>query len=362
MYVEYAFPRPRFLASTLIAVQAVLLGFTASNCIVFAKYTLFALGAAHSSDAGVKILAIGLLTAITLCHGCFPRVGVFVQNVLGWVKIALIAAISLTGLWVILWRPASPPQDPVAWNSLWEGSNWSWNLMSTSLFKVIYSYAGLNNVNNVLAEVHRPVKTLRVICPAALITAAALYLVANASYFLVIPLEDIKQGGELVGALLFDRLFGPHVGRVAFPLAIALSAGGNVMVVVYALVCIHLYNVLITRFLTCISRVSIKKLPNRVSYPTRVACPRPNLSALPSAASSCIMFRPSWSSHFHPKETFTTSSSTWRATPPRSSPSLSRLVCSFCVDVSPRDCARSRPGSPPCGCGFSCVSPCSWLP
>lgn len=255
VYVEYAFPRPRFLASTLIAVQAVLLGFTASNCIVFAKYTLFALDAAHSSDAGVKILAIGLLTAITLCHGCFPRVGVAVQNVLGWVKIVLIATMSLTGLWVILWRPAAPRQDPTAWHSLWEGSNWSWNLISTSLFKVIYSYAGLNNVNNVLAEVHRPIETLRIVCPAALITATALYLLANASYFLVIPPEDIKQGGELVGALLFDRLFGPHIGRVAFPLAIALSAGGNVMVVIYALVCIIHSICFITLILTHISPV-----------------------------------------------------------------------------------------------------------
>jgi amino acid permease len=34
VYLEYTFRRPRFLASTLVAVQAVLLGFTASNCIV----------------------------------------------------------------------------------------------------------------------------------------------------------------------------------------------------------------------------------------------------------------------------------------------------------------------------------------
>lgn len=34
VYLEFIYDRPRFLASTVVAVQAMLLGFTASNCIV----------------------------------------------------------------------------------------------------------------------------------------------------------------------------------------------------------------------------------------------------------------------------------------------------------------------------------------
>lgn len=34
VYLEFIYDRPRFLASTVVAVQAILLGFTASNCIV----------------------------------------------------------------------------------------------------------------------------------------------------------------------------------------------------------------------------------------------------------------------------------------------------------------------------------------
>ncbi|KAK1148851.1 low-affinity methionine permease [Aspergillus melleus] len=242
VYLEYTYPRPRFLASTLIAVQAVVLGFTASNCIIFAKYTLFAFDI-EPTEAQHKALAVGLLTVITIVHGCFLRTGIWIQNVLGWVKIFLIAAMSLTGLWVILFRPYGDsigasqirPDHPFAWDTVWEGSNWSWSLLSTSLFKVLYSYAGLNNVNNVLNEVQNPVRTLKTVCPAALFTACGLYLVANVSYFLVVPLEEIKNSGELVGALLFERLFGDHIGRTLFPLAIAISAAGNVMVVTFAL-------------------------------------------------------------------------------------------------------------------------------
>jgi amino acid transporter len=229
----------------LIAVQAVVLGFTASNCIVFAKYTLFALRV-ESTDLQQKALAVGLLTAVTIIHGCFLKPGIAIQNALGWVKVFLIGAMSLTGVWLLLLHsfegaisvsPGADRNTAVSWEYLWEGSNWSWSLLSTSLFKVIYSYAGLNNVNNVLNEVKDPVRTLKSVCPTALLTAGALYFLANLSYFLVVPLEEIRNSGELVAALLFQRLFGEHVGRTLFPLAIAVSAAGNVMVVTFALVC-----------------------------------------------------------------------------------------------------------------------------
>jgi amino acid transporter len=244
VYLEYTYRRPRFLASTLIAVQAVLLGFTASNCIIFSKYTLFALSI-EPTEYKQKALAAGLMTAITIMHGCFLKTGIWIQNLLGWIKISMIAAMTLTGLWVILFRREEHSvsisndvdrtgYDVFLWDNLWEGSKWSWSLLSTSLFKVFYSYAGLNNVNNVLNEVQDPIRTVKSVCPSALVTACGLYLLANISYFLVVPIEDIKNSGELVGALLFERVFGPHVGRTLFPLAIAISAAGNVMVVTFA--------------------------------------------------------------------------------------------------------------------------------
>ncbi|CAG8420461.1 unnamed protein product [Penicillium salamii] len=242
VYLEYAYPRPRFLASSLIAVQAVLLGFTASNSIIFSKYTFFALSV-EPTELQHKLLAIGLLTAITIVHGVFLKTGIFVQNVLGWVKIFLIGAMSLTGIWVVFLRFSGDLGDispgssvgTFSWDSIWEDSNWSWSLLSTALFKVYYSYAGLSNINNVLNEVHDPVGIVKTVCPTALLTAGSLYFLANLSYFLVIPIEEIKSSGELVGALLFERLFGDHIGRIFFPLAIAISAAGNVMVVTFAL-------------------------------------------------------------------------------------------------------------------------------
>lgn len=246
VYLEFIYRHPRFLASTLIAVQAVLLGFSASNCIIFSKYTLFAFNEVPSESQS-KTLAVGLLTLVTLMHGRFLKAGIWVQNVLGWIKIFLVIAMSCTGIWVILFRrnyaetetslangTAAHGNGFASWNDFWRDSNWSWGLLCTSLFKVFYSYAGLNNVNNVMNEVRNPVKTLKTVGPAALLTACALYLLANISYFLVVPIDEIKNSGELVAALFFERVFGERIGRTLFPLAIAISAAGNVMVVTFA--------------------------------------------------------------------------------------------------------------------------------
>ncbi|OJD22459.1 hypothetical protein ACJ73_06196 [Blastomyces percursus] len=80
---------------------------------------------------------------------------------------------------------------------------------------VSYSYAGLNNVNTVLSEVENPIRTLKVVDPAALVST------------------DIKRSGELTAALFFERVFGSGFGRTALSLAIAISAAGNIMVVAF---------------------------------------------------------------------------------------------------------------------------------
>jgi len=243
VYLEFTYRKPRFLASTLVAVQAVLLGFTASNCIVFAEYMLFAFDI-ETTDFRRKALAIGLLTAITIVHGCFRRTGIWIQNFLGWIKVGLVLFMVFTGIFVVLFRPKDAngitrSQFPKG-KDLWKDTDWSWGVISTSLFKVFYSYAGLSNVNNVLNEVKNPIRTLKSVSITALVTACILYLLVNVAYFIVVPLDEIRESRELIAALFFERSFGPRLGKTILPVAVALSGAGNVMVVTFALVRIAL--------------------------------------------------------------------------------------------------------------------------
>lgn len=242
VYLEFTYRRPRFLASTVVAVMVVCLGFTASNCVVFSQYVLFAAGVGEPSEWVRKGVAVGLLTAITIIHGVFRALGVRIQNFLGWVKVGLVVFMILSGLYVVILRPrGSAPGVSTTyavdeWDDLWRGSNWNWGVVSTSLFQVFYSYAGLENANNVLNEVKDPVRTLRFVSISALVTACVLYLLTNVAYFIVVPVEEIKASGELVAALFFERVFGGNVGGKILPLAVALSAAGNVFVVAFAMV------------------------------------------------------------------------------------------------------------------------------
>lgn len=241
VYLEFTYQKPRFLASTMVAVHIVLLGFTASNCVVFSQYVLFALDREDAGPALRKGLAFGLLSVITVIHTVFPTAGVRVQNFLGIFKIVIVGFMILAGLYAIVVLPQSaiPPTalGQLSWNRIWDGSAWNWGLISTSLFKVFYSFAGLDNHGNVLNEVKDPVRTLRSVALTALATSCGMYLLVNVAYFSIVPVDRIKESGELIAALFFEQLFGVAVGRRLLPLAVAISAAGNVFVVAFAMVC-----------------------------------------------------------------------------------------------------------------------------
>ena len=206
--------------------------------MVFAQSALYAFDM-EATDFLRKSLAVGLLSVITVIHGCFMQTGIRIQNFLGWVKVALIILMVCSGLFVVI-IPSRGIDTPKSHfpnrHDLWKDSNWNWGIISTSLFKVFYSFAGLNNVNNVLNEVRNPVRTLKSVSVMALVTACIMYLLVNIAYFTVIPVSEIKNSGELIAALFFERCFGPRVGKTLLVLAVALSAAGNVMVVTFALV------------------------------------------------------------------------------------------------------------------------------
>lgn len=239
VYLEFTYRHPRFLASTVIAVHAVVLGLTASNCIIFSQYVLFAFQQDEPSSATRKALAVGLLSVVCLIHTVFPAAGVRVQNFFGWIKIGIVSFMILAGIYVVVLRDNTlgNPDNGLAWDRLWSDSSSNWGIIATALFKVFYSYAGLENLSLVMNEVRDPVRTLKSATLTALGTAFVMYFLINVAYFLVVPVGEIKNSGELISALFFERVFaGFRIGRTILPLAVAFSAAGNVMVVSFALV------------------------------------------------------------------------------------------------------------------------------
>lgn len=236
VYLEFMYRRPRFLASTVFAIQAVLLGFSASNAIVFGQYTLFAFRVEPNAFTQ-RLLAGSLLTVITIIHACFLKTGILIQNAFAWVKIFLMVIMLIASL-TVLFRPSdsAPTVNLLSWEEVWKDSNWRWGVVSTAIFKVSFAYAGYDNVNNVMSEVKNPIRTLKTAAPAALFTICVFYILLNLAYFSILPLEEIRGSGELIAGLFFQKLFGNRLSGTILPLLIAISAAGNVMVVTFALV------------------------------------------------------------------------------------------------------------------------------
>ena len=288
VYLEFMYRRPRFLASTMVAVQAVLLGFTASNAIVFGEYLLVALGM-EVTPLAQRSLAVGLLTVITIIHGCFLKTGIWIQNALAWVKIGLMAFMALLGVAALLLPSTSAPyrqnaRNQLSWDGLFEGSNWDVVTLSTAVFKVTYSFAGYDNVNNVLNEVKNPVRTLKTMAPTAVFTVAVFYFLINIAYFIVVPLEEISNSGELVAALFFQKIFGASVGSILLPVLVALSAAGNVMVVTFALVCSTYECQKSPSTDVAVRHVSTRKLLDKASFLSQGIFHLPNRSMHPLVA------------------------------------------------------------------------------
>ncbi|KAF2158238.1 amino acid transporter [Myriangium duriaei CBS 260.36] len=232
VYLEAAYKHPRLLATVVFAVQAILLGFTASGCIVFATNVMVAAGrtATEWEQRGIAILVISF---ITLVHTFFPNIGVKGMNFLGILKIALLLFIVVTG-WAILGGASSRVPDPhVNFRNAFHGSATSANLYATALFKVLNSYAGWNNAAYVLNEVRNPVRTLKIAGPLGLATCGVLYLLANVAYFAAETPKEVAASKVTVASFFMLKVFGKSAQK-ALSVLVALSAFGNVMTVTFA--------------------------------------------------------------------------------------------------------------------------------
>ena len=141
VYLEAAYPRPRLLATVVFSTQAILLGFTASGCIIFASNILVA--ANHPvSEWAERGIAIAVISWVTLVHIFIPHWGVRTMNVLGTIKVFILAFVVVTGWAVLSGRVHSIPDPHASFRNSFAGSSTSSNQYATALFKVLNSYTG----------------------------------------------------------------------------------------------------------------------------------------------------------------------------------------------------------------------------
>jgi len=197
-----------------------------------------------------SMLIIRLVIFFTVfLHGFTPRLGVYAMNasrvlvpcfrkcsqlyqVLSLFKIAILVFIVVTS-WVVL-SGKTRVKDPHAnFRHAFAGSSTSGNDYAAAMFKILFSYAGWQNVNYVMNDVKNPVRTLKIAGPLALGITATLYILANIAYFAASSKSDILESGTTVASLFFENVFGAQAQK-ALSVFVALSALGSVLNIAYS--------------------------------------------------------------------------------------------------------------------------------
>ncbi|KAG6809798.1 hypothetical protein H0H92_014701 [Tricholoma furcatifolium] len=210
VYLEQAYPRPRFLVSSTFAVTAVLMSFSASNAVVFAQYTLTALEI-PLTDFNQTLTALLVVLVTVGVVAVSTKWSLRLVNFLTIVKIMSLAFMVVTGLAVLL--GLTHIKDPYAnFHNLFEGTSSNPNALATALLskvKVNHAFVGWHNAYNVLGEVkgRDPVRTVRKASIISLSLMTVLFLLVNIAYVAVIPREDIRNSGQLIAAVLLVSFF-----------------------------------------------------------------------------------------------------------------------------------------------------------
>ncbi|KAJ5171729.1 hypothetical protein N7492_004322 [Penicillium capsulatum] len=229
-YLEYVYTKPKFLATAMFAAYAVLLGWAASNSVIFGEYIL------NAADVEVgrwnqRGVGMACLTAAFIIHSVALKWGLRLSNLLGVVKLIIIVFIVVTG-WVAL-AGHTKVETPHNFTNAFEGTKGSGYSIVMALYNVIWSFIGYSNANYALSETRNPVRTLKIAAPTAILAVGILYMLANVAYFAAVPKEQMLESGSVVAATFFGNMFGKQAEKV-ISVFVALSAFGNVLSVIFS--------------------------------------------------------------------------------------------------------------------------------
>ncbi|KAG5356310.1 High-affinity methionine permease [Yarrowia sp. B02] len=228
-YLEKAFPKPKYLMPVVFAVISVLLSYSASNAIVFSQYVLVAANqpVTEWTQRGIAIAAIG---AVCLMSWVSNKWSMRLQNVIAYVKVVILFFVAITGLVVLgghtrIKNPKDHFKEP------FKGTTGNANVWANALVKIIFSFAGWNNANNVLNEIPDAVRTVKIYGSIALALVSVLYMLCAVAYFAAVSKEEIKHSNLLTAALFFKNVFGDSAGQRVLPALVAVSSIGNLLAV-----------------------------------------------------------------------------------------------------------------------------------
>ncbi|EKV11965.1 Amino acid/polyamine transporter I [Penicillium digitatum] len=234
VFLEQAYPSPRWLFPTTFAVQSVILSFGTANATVMAKY-LIAISGHTGTDWQIKGTALACYSVATLTLVFNTKYAYWFSNAVGIVKICTLLFVIVTGF-VVLGGNTKVEHPKANFQDAWSGSSTASAYgFTTALYRIIFSYGGYNNAFNVANEVKNPVKSLKIYATIALTVVYVLYMFANVAFFAAVPKEELENSDLTTASLFFNKVFGDSGAVRGLNFLIALASFGNMIAVIIGL-------------------------------------------------------------------------------------------------------------------------------
>ncbi|KAL5360316.1 amino acid permease-domain-containing protein [Aspergillus floccosus] len=226
------------LAGFLFTWSAVLVlkpGSAAIIAIIFGEYVVRAVVGADADQLSPwinKSVAFGGLFAVTLLNCISTRVATRVSDILMFFKFIALIGITVIGIIVAITGFSSSGSASEEWKSGWfQDTSVDVSAWAVALYAGLWAFDGWDNTNFVTGEFKNPNRDLPRVIHTAMPLVIVFYLLANVSYFLVLPHSTI-EASNTVAVQFGQKVFG-SVGALVFALIVSASCFGALNATVF---------------------------------------------------------------------------------------------------------------------------------
>lgn len=204
-------------------------GSAAIIAIIFGEYLVRAVIGADAVDASTwlnKSVALAGLIIVTLLNCVSTKLGTRSADVFMFLKFIALLGVTVIGIVVAATGlsykgPASDDWKNKGW---FEDTNTDVSNFAVALYAGLWAFDGWDNVNYVTAEFKNPSRDLPRVIHTSLPLVIICYLLANISYFLVLP-ASVIESSNTVAVAFGSQVFGP-IGSLVLALFVSGSCFG----------------------------------------------------------------------------------------------------------------------------------------
>ncbi|KAL1849453.1 hypothetical protein Plec18167_006566 [Paecilomyces lecythidis] len=204
-------------------------GSAAIISIIFGEYVVRAFVGAdveHINPWINKGVALAGLFVVTFLNCVSTRLGTRIGDLFMFFKFIALVGVTVTGIVVAITGFSSKGTASQEWKTTgwFEGTSTDVSGWAVALYAGLWAFDGWDNTNYVTGEFKNPNRDLPRVIHTAMPLVIVCYLMANVSYFLVLPLSTIESSNT-VAVQFGGQVFGP-VGALVLALVVSASCFG----------------------------------------------------------------------------------------------------------------------------------------